>query len=299
MDPHTPQSPPPAQTQEELVRELGAFRAELARRDEELRLLYERGLEAERVRTRLLANVSHELRTPLSALVLQVERMRRDAAELSPHHRDAVARMRSATHRLTGLVDSLLEHARFEAGGISLRPEPVDPARVAAEVIEDLRPQAARKGLALSGPEPGGPSRVDTDPRLLRLVLLNLVSNAIKFTDAGGVGVSVEAAEGEHRLVVRDTGRGIAPEDQARIFEPFEQLETIARKHTPGVGLGLALVREVVSALGGRISVESAPGEGSTFLVAIPTARRAGARNPHAPAAHERTGAAGARRGGC
>jgi signal transduction histidine kinase len=299
MDPNTPQSPPPASTQEELVPELEALRAEVARRDEELRLLYARALEAERVRARFLANVSHELRTPLSALVLQVERMRRDAAELSPHHRDAVARMRSATHRLTGLVDSLLEHARFEAGGISLRPEPVDPARVAAEVLEDLRPQAARKGVALSGPAPGGAPLLQTDPRLLRLVLLNLVSNAIKFTDVGGVDVSMDVADGEHRLVVRDTGRGIAAEDQARIFEPFEQLEAIARKHTPGVGLGLSLVREVVSALGGRVSVESAPGEGSAFRVTIPTAHGAGARDPHAPTARERPPAARAPRGGC
>jgi signal transduction histidine kinase len=299
MAPHPAQPPPPSPAREELVRELDAFRAELARRDEELRVLYERALEADRMRARFLANVSHELRTPLSALVLQVERMRRDAAELSPHHRDAVARMRSATNRLTGLVDSLLEHARLEAGGISLRPEPVDPARVAAEVLEDLRAQAARKELALSGPPPGGAPQLETDPRLLRLVLLNLVSNAIKFTDAGGVTVSVEVADGEHRLVVRDTGRGIAPEDQARIFEPFEQLETMARKHTPGVGLGLSLVREMVSALGGRVSVESAPGAGSAFSVAIPTARRADAREPSAAGAPERAAAPGTWRAGC
>jgi signal transduction histidine kinase len=299
MDPHSTQPQLPAPTREDLVRELGAFRAELARRDDELRVLYERAVEAERVRTRFLANVSHELRTPLSALVLQVERMRRDAAELSPHHRDAVARMRSATNRLTGLVDSLLEHARIEAGGISLRPESVDPVRAIAEVLEDLRPQAERKDLALSGPPPGVAPLLETDPRLLRVVLLNLVSNAIKFTEAGGVTVSVEATGGEHRLVVRDTGRGIAPEDQVRIFDPFEQLETIARKHTPGIGLGLSLVREMVSALGGRVSVESAPGAGSAFCVALPTACRASARDPHAAARDERTGAPGASRAGC
>jgi signal transduction histidine kinase len=105
---------------------------------------------------------------------------------------------------------------------------------------------------------------------------VNLVGNGIKFTDRGGVTVSVEDGRGPQRVTVRDTGRGIAPADQARIFEPFEQLETLARKHTPGVGLGLALVRELVQALGGTIAVESTPGAGSAFTVCFPAQDEAG-----------------------
>lgn len=267
--------------------------AELARRKRELetaldamRFAREQADRASTQKTILLRLVSHELRTPISALLLQVERLRRDAAELSPQHRDAVGRMRSATQRLSGLVDSLLEYARVDAGRVTLEPQPLDPARIAADVLDELRPQADAKSLALACPAPGSLPPLDTDPRLLRLVLLNLVSNAVKFTDAGSVTVAIEAAGGEHRIAVSDTGRGIAPEDQARIFEPFEQLESIASKHTPGVGLGLALVREMVSTLGGGIALESRPGAGSTFTVRLPSRRSSVERAPSSPAPH-------------
>jgi signal transduction histidine kinase len=154
---------------------------------------------------------------------------------------------------------------------VTLEPEVLDPARIAGEALEELRAQAEAKGLELTGPPAGTVAHLETDARLLRLVLLNLVSNGIKFTDAGSVTVAIASAGDEHRISVRDTGRGIAPGDLGRIFEPFEQLEAIARKHTPGVGLGLALVREMVSSLGGRISVESRLGEGSTFTVTLPS----------------------------
>ncbi|HEX9053053.1 MAG TPA: PAS domain-containing sensor histidine kinase [Anaeromyxobacter sp.] len=276
-----------AEDVERLAGELGRRKRELETALDAMRFAREQADRASAQKTSLLRLVSHELRTPLAAVLLQVDRLRRDAAELSPGHRDAVARMRSATQRLTGLVESLLEFARMESGRVTLEPEVLDPARVAGEALEELRAHAQAKGLAVSAPSPGTVPHLETDERLLRLVLLNLVSNAIKFTDAGSILVSIEVAGGEHRISVRDTGRGIAPVDQARIFEPFEQLEAIARKHTPGIGLGLALVREMVSSLGGRIAVESQIGEGSTFRVTLPS------RLPAAEA--EREGSAAAR----
>jgi PAS domain S-box-containing protein len=258
---------------------------ELARRKREvetaldaMRFAREQADRASAQKTSLLRMVSHELRTPLAALLLQVDRLRRDAAELSPHHRDAVGRMRSALNRLSGLVDSLLEFSRIDAGQVTIAPTLLDPAAAAAEVVAELRPLAAAKALTVSAPEPGTTAPLETDARLLRVVLLNLVQNAIKFTEAGSITVTIAARDGEHRISVRDTGRGIAPEDQARIFEPFEQLEVIARKHTPGIGLGLALVRDMVGALGGRITLESRPGAGSTFTVSLPSVRRPPAR---------------------
>jgi signal transduction histidine kinase len=274
-----------AEDVERLAGELGRRKRELETALDAMRFAREQADRASTQKTTLLRLVSHELRTPLSAILLQVDRLRRDAAELSPAHRDAVGRMRSATQRLGGLVESLLEFARMEAGRVTLEPETLDPARVAGEALEELRAQADAKGLALSGPPPGGVPPLETDARLLRLVLLNLLSNAIKFTETGSVAVSIVVEGDEHRIAVRDTGRGIAPVDQARIFEPFEQLEQIARKHTPGVGLGLALVREMVSSLGGRIGLESRVGEGSTFTVILPS------RPP--PAGGERGAAAG------
>jgi signal transduction histidine kinase len=262
-----------AEDVERLAGELGRRKRELETALDAMRFAREQADRASAQKTSLLRLVSHELRTPLAAILLQVDRFRRDAAELSPGHRDAVARMRSATQRLSGLVESLLEFARMESGRVTLEPELLDPARVAGEALEELRAQAQAKGLAVSGPAPGTVPHLETDERLLRLVLLNLASNAVKFTEAGSIGISIAVEGEEHRIAVRDTGRGIAPGDQGRIFEPFEQLEAIARKHTPGVGIGLALVREMVSSLGGRIAVEPKVGEGSTFTVTLPSRR--------------------------
>lgn len=264
---------------ERLAEELGRRKRELETALDAMRFAREQADRASAQKTSLFRMVAHELRTPLAALFLQVDRLRRDPAELPPQHRDAVARMRSAMDRLASLVDSLLEYARIDAGSMTIAPERLDPAAVATQVVDELRPLAQGKELVLAAPAPGSAPPIETDARLLRLVLLNLVQNGIKFTDRGSVSVSIAAEGGEHRLSVRDTGRGIALEDQARIFEPFEQLETIARKHTPGIGLGLALVREMVGALGGRISLDSRPGTGSTFTVSLPSSRRASGRD--------------------
>jgi signal transduction histidine kinase len=272
-----------------LVGELGRRKRELETALDAMRFAREQADRASAQKTSLLRMVSHELRTPLAALLLQVDRLRRDAAELSPHHRDAVARMRSALGRLSGLVDSLLEYSRIDAGHVTITPVRLDPVAVAEEVVHELTPLAAAKGLDLRGPAPGSAPPLETDARLLRLVLFNLAQNAIKFTQAGSISISVAAEGGEHRLSVHDTGRGIALEDQARIFEPFEQLETLARKHTPGVGLGLALVKEMIGALGGRIALESTPGAGSTFTVRLPSRRKTpgrGAEPSFTPAPH-------------
>jgi len=272
-----------AEDAERLATELARRKRELQTALDAMRFAREQADRASAQKTSLLRLVSHELRTPISALLLQVERLRRDAGELSPPHRDAVSRMRSATQRLSGLVDSLLEYARVDAGRVTLEPESLDPARIAADVLDELRPHADAKRLALHSTAPGAVPLLETDPRLLRLVLVNLVSNAIKFSDEGSVTVTIDVEGAEHRIAVRDTGRGIAPEDQARIFEPFEQLEAITRKHTPGVGLGLALVREMVSTLGGGITLESRPGAGSTFTVRLPTRRPPAEREVPSP----------------
>lgn len=272
----------------EQAEDVGRLAEEVARRKRELQTALEAMRfareEAERAsaqKTSLMHLVSHELRTPLSSLLLQLERLRRDAASLSPQHAHVVARMRGSTVRLVDLVESLLEFERIESGRFHPTPEPLDLAALAAEVVDELRPQAEQKGLALELDAAPGLPPLASDHRLVRVVLVNLVANALKFTDAGRVRVALGAGDGAHRIAVRDTGRGISAEDQARIFEPFEQLEVLARKHTPGIGLGLTLVREVVQALGGAISVESEPGAGSAFTVSLPSAP---AQHPAAPA---------------
>jgi signal transduction histidine kinase len=261
----------------EQAEDVGRLAEEVARRKRELqtaldsmRFAREQAERASAQKTSLMHLVSHELRTPLSALVLQLERLRRDEGSLDDRQRQVVERMRVSTARLVDLVESLLRFDQIQSGRLAARPEPFDLGRLAAEVTDEVRPQAEGKGLALEVAAPPDLPPLDSDPRLVRLVLVNLLGNAIKFTERGGVSVSVAAVPGAQRVLVRDTGRGIAPADLARIFEPFEQLETLARKHTPGVGLGLTLVRELVQALGGTVQVESAPGRGTDFTVSFP-----------------------------
>ncbi|HSN90125.1 MAG TPA: ATP-binding protein [Anaeromyxobacteraceae bacterium] len=261
----------------EQAEDVGRLAEEVARRKRELqtaldsmRFAREQAERASAQKTSLMHLVSHELRTPISALVLQLERLRRDEPPLEERHRQVLDRMRGSTVRLVDLVESLLQFDQIQSGRLTARAEPFDLGGLAAEVADEFRPQAEGKGISVEVIAPPGVPALRSDPRLVRLVLVNLVGNAIKFTDRGSVTVAVEDREGLQRVVVRDTGRGIAPADQARIFEPFEQLETLARKHTPGFGLGLTLVRELVQALGGAIAVESAPGAGSTFTVSFP-----------------------------
>jgi signal transduction histidine kinase len=145
----------------------------------------------------------------------------------------------------------------------------LDLVQLAATTVEELQILASQRGLELNLAPPPEPLPLVSDPRLIRLILVNLIGNALKFTERGSVEVTVGKLEGREFLRVRDTGPGIAPERLGLIFEPFEQLEAIQNKHQPGVGLGLALVREMVLALNGEVTVQSKPGEGSTFTVLL------------------------------
>jgi len=178
----------------------------------------------------------------------------------------------TSTDRLHELIESLLEYARIEGGRLRVDVEEIDPRALCAGVIEELSPQAEQKGipLRLTAAEPLPALR--SDPRLVRLIVVNLMGNAVKFTPAGGGEIEVEiaCARGVHLVRVRDSGPGIPPEDHERIFEPFEQMEAISHKHTRGVGLGLSIVKEMVEALSGHIELTSAVGQGSTFTVILP-----------------------------
>ncbi len=224
-------------------------------------------------KSEFLGLVSHELLTPVTAVMLSCERLERDrATPLATRHAEILTRMEGALARLASTIRMLLEHARLDSAGPSVGLEPVDLADLTARVVEEVRPLAERKGLAvrleLESPVP--PLR--TDERLLKVVIGNLVSNAVKFTRAGSVVVRVGYRDGSHRVAVEDTGPGIPAGERARIFEPFEPLEPLSNKHVPGMGLGLALARRLTNALGARLELESANGHGSTFVVTLPEA---------------------------
>ncbi len=248
---------------------------ELCQRNRELDLALETvsaardaAQEAARAKDALLSMVSHELRTPLTTIGLQVERLLR-RPEVGDHERRALTKVTAAAARLGGLVETLLDYVRVEAGRLRVEPAPLDPLALARDVVDELEPQAERKGLALScrGAEAGP---LVSDPRLLRTAVANLVENAIKYTERGRVEVVVGRAGGGLQLEVRDTGQGIPALQQRRVFEPFEQLEGPRAKHTPGLGLGLALVQQLVRGLGGAVTLTSTPGVGSTFTVTLP-----------------------------
>ena len=176
----------------------------------------------------------------------------------------------SSAIRLTDLVDSLLYYARIRAGRLVSSSEAFDLSTVATDAAEELRPQAERKALTLQAERSTERVPIESDPKLIRLVIVNLVSNAVKFTDRGEVAVTV-SAEGDTRVVrVIDSGAGIPVAEQERIFAPFQNLAPTKHKHLPGIGLGLSLARHIVDNLGGRIAVRSQPGRGSTFEVFLP-----------------------------
>jgi len=228
---------------------------------------------ASRAKSEFLALVSHELLTPVTAAMLSCERLERDrAAPLAPRHAEILGRMEASLARLASTIRLLLEHARLDGAEPSVQGEPVDLVELAAQVLDDLRSVAERKGLALRlAPEAPLPL-ARTDGRLLKVVLANLASNAIKFTAAGEVTMRVRYADGVHVVAVEDTGPGIPAAERSRIFEPFEPLEPVANKHLPGMGLGLALARRLAVALGARLEFGPARVDGSTFVVTLPGA---------------------------
>jgi signal transduction histidine kinase len=249
-----------------LVEEVALRKRQLQAALEATRMALQQAEQASMAKSTFLQLVSHELRTPLTAIQLQLQSMSRQAGAEAP-----AARAFKSFRRLVHIVESILEYTSIESGRLATRPESFDVEALAREVVEDLLSQAQQKLLRLEvGPRPPDLPPLLSDSRLVRLVLINLVMNAVKYTERGSIEVWVEHGPEGHRLAVRDTGRGIPPEQLARIFEPFEQLEPMAHKHTPGVGLGLTLVKELVGALGGRVEVQSVVGQGSTFSVVLP-----------------------------
>jgi signal transduction histidine kinase len=266
---------------ESLARDVAQRRRELSTALDSACVARDHADRASAMKTSFLRMVSHELRTPLTSLKLNLERLVRSReGTLSPRQHEMVRKMATSAVRLHELIESLLEYARIEGGRLRVEVEPVDTRALCEGVIEELGPQAEQKGIALRLGEGDGRAlpALRSDPRLLRLVVVNLVGNAVKFTERGAVDVEVAHGAGAHLIRVRDSGPGIPRADHARIFEPFEQMEPITNKHTRGVGLGLSIVKEMVEALQGRIDLVSDVGRGSVFEVTLPSLEMADAK---------------------
>jgi signal transduction histidine kinase len=254
-----------------LAREVAHQKRELQAALELMRAAREQAEQASRLKSGFLAMVSHELRTPLAALQLQLERLERSSVRELPHDKHVlVRRMGNSVGRLYGLIEGLLQYARIESGRFSVRTEPLDVGQMASEVLDELRSVADEKGLSLRLDVESEIPGFEGDRDLIRLILVHLVENGLKFTEQGQVRVSVGFDDRSCRLTVVDSGPGIPRDQQARIFQPFEPGENVRRKHLPGIGLGLSLVRQMVDALGGSITLTSRVGHGTKFSVRLP-----------------------------
>jgi signal transduction histidine kinase len=218
-----------------------------------------------------LATISHELRTPLTALTGYGELLADEIlGPLSPHQLDMVDRMRTVTHQLAVMVDELLTFSTLESGRESVHPADASLREIVDSVVTVIEPLARQKDLELGVAVPERLPTLFTDGEKVRQILVNLVGNAVKFTDTGRVDVAVARQNGEVRVDVRDTGIGIADFDRARLFQPFTQLDSGLTRRHGGTGLGLYNSSRLAQLLGGRIDVASAPGVGSTFSLVIP-----------------------------
>jgi signal transduction histidine kinase len=232
---------------------------------------------ANRHKSQFLANMSHELRTPLNA-VLGYSELLNDGiyGELTEKVHGVLERVQSNGRHLLGLINDVLDLSKIEAGQLNLRVDDYSMAALVKSVVAATESLARGKGLVLGTAIQEGLPLGRGDEARLSQVLLNLVGNAIKFTDRGSVEIAASAAGGRFTVSVRDTGPGIAEADQARIFEEFQQVDASSTRKKGGTGLGLAIAKRIVGMHGGRLTVESTPGAGSTFYMSVPIRIREG-----------------------
>jgi cell cycle sensor histidine kinase DivJ len=238
-------------------------------------------------KSRFLAAVSHELRTPLNSIIgfsdMLVHGMAGEFADA--RQREYVELIRESGTHLLSVVNAILDVSKIEAGAYSIRPEPF----VVAEAIELCRSmmaqQAHDQGVRLTAEVTPGTGEICADRRAVQQIMLNLLSNAVKFTPAGGeVGIEVQRRGSRLRLAVRDTGIGIAEEDLGRLGQPFMQVRNDFTRQFDGTGLGLSLVKGLVRLHEGEMTIECAPGEGTTVAVMLPVAGPAAAQPHQRPA---------------
>ena len=259
----------------------------LARSQEELRFLLDQAKESEArlreanaVKSDFVATMSHELRTPLNTIIGYTDLLcDGEFGTMIPEQRDRLDVVRNASRDLLDLIDTVLNLNRLETSRLPLELQDADLGSIVRQVGEDLGTLDGRSEVRFEWSADATLAKVRTDPMKLKVVLKNLVGNALKFTDKGYVRVRARSRDGGAEIIVSDTGIGIATEHHRTIFESFRQIHPTNTRRHGGVGLGLYIVRRLVDALGGRIQVESEVGRGSTFRVWLPESGPQAERN--------------------
>lgn len=257
-----------------LLREIAAHR----KTDAALQDAKDAAEAANRAKSRYVVGLSHELRTPLNAVLGYAQILERDATIPQPRQSAIKVIKRSAEH-LSGLIDGLLDISKIEAGRLQVYASEVNIHDFLDQIVDMFRPQAQAKGLEfLFERQPSLPRHVRTDEKRLRQILVNVISNAIKFTDEGRVSVRAEYRSQVATFTISDTGRGISEANLPHIFEPFQRGDADSIRPMPGLGLGLTITRLLTHMLGGEIAVTSRPEEGTTFSIrlGLPPVSRAG-----------------------
>ncbi len=250
---------------EKQARSLAEQRDELVRTGNELQ-------RSNDYKSQFVANMSHELRTPLNSVLILAKLLadNRDG-NLDAEQIKFAQTIHAAGNDLLALINDILDLSKIEAGMLDVRLEAIPLARLTDDLSRTFQPIASAKQLALAFRiEPGAPDAIDSDPTRLPQILRNLLSNALKFTERGGVSLAIAGAGGTVQFAVRDTGIGIAADQHERIFEAFRQSDGGRNRKFNGTGLGLAISRDLAHLLGGELRVASAPGQGSTFTLTLP-----------------------------
>ncbi len=239
---------------------------------------------ANKVKTEFLASMSHELRTPLSAILGFADLLLTSPKEpLSPRARESLERIKRNGDHLLGLISDVLDLAKAETGRVDVRMAPVNVALLARACFAEI--ESLTQGRDIRRVIDTGEASIETmtDAQRVRQILLNLLANAIKFTDRGEISLTVRASSSEVRLAVRDTGIGIPAHAMNELFQDFHQLEVGDGRRYEGTGVGLALSRRLARALGGEIEARSSEGQGSTFTLVLPRIVAAAVPAPDTP----------------